>query len=53
MRAAGLGSTSAKALCVAAGFDPDEEVGSWPEPCETCAEEEEDEEEEDEEAEDE
>ena len=41
MSAAGLGSTSAKDLCIAAGFDPDEEVGSWPEPCETCAEEEE------------
>lgn len=35
--AAGLGSTSAKALCVAAGFDPDEKIGKWPEPCETCA----------------
>jgi hypothetical protein len=48
MSAAGLGSTSAKDLCVAAGFDPDEEVGSWPEPCETCAEEAGDEESEDE-----
>lgn len=48
MSAAGLGSTSAKDLCIAAGFDPDEEVGKWPEPCETCAEEEEDEEAEDE-----
>lgn len=48
MSTAGLGSTSAKDLCIAAGFDPDEEVGSWPEPCETCAEEEEDEEAEDE-----
>lgn len=48
MSAAGLGSTSAKDLCVAAGFDPDEEIGSWPEPCETCAEEEGDEESEDE-----
>lgn len=41
MSAAGLGSTSAKALCVATGFDPEEQVGSWPEPCETCAVEEE------------
>lgn len=48
MSAAGLGSTSAKDLCVSAGFDPDEEIGSWPEPRETCAEEEGDEESEDE-----
>jgi hypothetical protein len=41
MHAAGLGSTSAKDLCVAAGFDPEEQIGSWPEPCETRAEEEE------------
>ncbi len=47
-RITGFGSTAAQKLCRDAGFDPDEEVGSWPEPCETCAEEEGDEESEDE-----
>lgn len=48
MRATGYGSTRATELCRLAGFDPDEEIGSWPEPCEACAEEEGDEESEDE-----
>ena len=47
-RITGFGSTAAQKLCRDAGFDPGEEVGSRPEPCETCAEEEGDEESEDE-----